>query len=643
MLTDSDFEELPECEPTWLRLDRITAYRKQLLAAGYWPLPCNGKAPPIPGWQDIAATDEIINKWAHKYSDALNTGVLTRTAPAVDIDVVDAEVAEELEILAENMLGKSAVRIGQSPKRAILYKVSAPFPKLSAVFISPIGHSHKIEILADGQQIIVNGIHPETGRPYVWHGREPGLALKHDDLPLLTAEKAAAFMAAAVELMTNRGWVPAGKKTNGAGRTGHTRANSSIRERAYARAALHGCAAEFAGTTAGTRNDTLYKKAFRLGTMVSRGWISRDEVLDALFAAAADCGLSEDDGESATRKTIQSGLDAGERMPHPDLSGSDQTTEQEWTEEQPPPALHPLDIHDFCKLAIPKREMVLGPIMPEKGLVMLYAARGTGKTHVGLGVGYAVSTGGRFLKWAAPKARKVLLVDGEMPAQALQERLAALMESGDVKPEPGMFRILAADLLDEVGIGNLATPRAQARIDALLDGAELLILDNLSSLTAVIRDNDAESWNPIQAWLLRLRRRRVSVLLQHHAGKGGDQRGTSRREDVLDTSISLRRPSNYRPDEGARFEVHIEKGRGVHGEAAKPFEATLRTIDGRLEWVILEIEDVNRARVASMLEDGMSIREIADELGIPKSTVHDIKRKIEAAKAAATPEDGHDR
>jgi putative DNA primase/helicase len=105
---------------------------------------------------------------------------------------------------------------------------------------------------------------------------------------------------------------------------------------------------------------------------------------------------------------------------------------------------------------------------------------------------------------------------------------------------------------------------------------------------------------------------------------------------VLDTSLSLRRPSDYRPDEGARFEVHIEKGRGVHGEAAKPFEARLLTITGRMEWATREIEDVNRVRVASMLDDNMSIREIADELGIPKSTVHDIKRKIEASKVGST-------
>src|SRR3712207_8895249 len=53
--------------------------------------------------------------------------------------------------------------------------------------------------------------------------------------------------------------------------------------------------------------------------------------------------------------------------------------------------------------------------------------------------------------------------------------------------------------------------------------------------------------------------------LIHHAGKGGQQRGTSRREDALDTVIALRRPADYEPEQGARLEVHLEKARGVAG------------------------------------------------------------------------------
>ena len=168
------------------------------------------------------------------------------------------------------------------------------------------------------------------------------------------------------------------------------------------------------------------------------------------------------------------------------------------------------------------------------------------------------------------------------------------------------------------------------------------MLDNLSSLTAVIRDNDAESWNPIQEWLLRLRRRGVSVLIVHHAGKGGEQRGTSRREDVLDTSISLRRPSDYAPVEGARFEVHFEKARGIHGDRAKPFEAKLEIRDGASAWTIREIEDVNLARVKALLDDELSIRDIADETGLSKSTVHRLKKQIEAGLGQSQEEVSHE-
>jgi putative DNA primase/helicase len=225
-----------------------------------------------------------------------------------------------------------------------------------------------------------------------------------------------------------------------------------------------------------------------------------------------------------------------------------------------------------------------------------------------------------------------------MPAAALRERFAQLMASATVKPEPGMLNILPADLIDR-GIGNLASTEVQAELDPWLVDVELLVLDNLSSLTSVIRDNDAESWSPVQEWLLQLRRRGVSVLIVHHAGKGGEQRGTSRREDVLDTSISLRRPSDYRPPQGARFEVHLEKARGIYGDRAKPFEAQFEIRDGAALWTIREIEDVNLARVKALLQDGLSIRDIAKEMDIPKSTIGRLKRQIDAEAAAKEPLD----
>jgi putative DNA primase/helicase len=259
----------------------------------------------------------------------------------------------------------------------------------------------------------------------------------------------------------------------------------------------------------------------------------------------------------------------------------------------PKPRLKPCTLVEFLSLPIKPREMVLDPIIPEKGLAMLYATRGIGKTHLALGIAYAVATGTGFLRWRAPKPRRVLLIDGEMPARVLQERLAKIITgTPGTESGPDMLQVLCGDLIEEGGVGNLASPDVQNELGPWLDDVDFLILDNLSSLTAVLRDNDAESWGPIQDWLLRLRRRGVSVLIVHHAGKGGQQRGTSRREDVLDTSISLRRPQDYNPAEGARFEVHLEKARGVHGDAAKPFEARYEVRNGAAVWTTRDVVEL---------------------------------------------------
>lgn len=164
-MNDDEFEELPEIEPSWLRLQHATTLRKRLLAAGYMPLPCNGKAPPIPRWQDIVATSKLIDTWERRYPDATNTGVLTDISPAIDIDITHPDAAAAIEALAREQFeehGHVLVRFGKAPKRAILLRTNEPFNKIARMFTAPDGSTQKIEILATGQQIVVAGIHPDT-------------------------------------------------------------------------------------------------------------------------------------------------------------------------------------------------------------------------------------------------------------------------------------------------------------------------------------------------------------------------------------------------------------------------------------------------------------------------------------------------
>jgi putative DNA primase/helicase len=296
-----------------------------------------------------------------------------------------------------------------------------------------------------------------------------------------------------------------------------------------------------------------------------------------------------------------------------------------------PPGLRPVDLAEFLARDIPPREMLLDPVIPTQGLVMVFSIRGVGKTLFCLGAAYAIATGGPFLRYTAPKPRRVLYIDGEMPASTMQKRLAAIVKGADQEAEPGFFGIITPDMQD-VAVPNLADPAAQSMLSALIerDGYDVVFLDSISVLSQAGEENTAESWGPMQAFALGLRRNGRSIVFVHHAGRNGEQRGTSKREDLLDTIIKLQRPPDYQPEEGARFEVHLKKARGIFGEAAKAFDARFETPDDAAVWTISDKADADLARLAALLNEGESIRDAAKEMKISKSKAARLKK--EAAK-----------
>ncbi|MBF0480556.1 MAG: AAA family ATPase [Desulfovibrionaceae bacterium] len=290
-----------------------------------------------------------------------------------------------------------------------------------------------------------------------------------------------------------------------------------------------------------------------------------------------------------------------------------------------------VDVATFLAMDLPERGYILSPVIPTQGLVMLYAPRGMGKTFAALSIAYAIASGQTVMRWTVPSAKRVLYLDGEMSASAMRERLASIVAGTDLEPpDPSYLTIITPDLQPEF-MPNLATSEGQTALEGFLEGVDLVVVDNLATLARHGRENEAESWLPVQGWILDLRRRGLSVLMIHHAGKGGNQRGTSSREDVLDTVIALKRPDDYQAEEGARFEVHLEKARGICGPEAKPFEAKLIEASGGLAWTTTDIEDVESHRVLKLKAEGLSVRDIAEETGIKKSKVHRLLKKAEAA------------
>lgn len=549
IMDDAAFEELPEHEPAWMVLERATKCRKRLLAAGYWPLPVNGKEPSIKGWSDIAATDKIIITWETKYADATNSGILTRLTPTIDIDITQLDAADAIEQLAREHFGERGdhilVRFGKAPKRAIPLRTDEPFKKIARRFTAPNDSEQKIEALGDGQQVVVAGIHPGTGKPYSWHGGEPG-EIKHEDLPYVRKADVVAFLDAATELLIKDfGFKTKDdnkRKANG-GEQARTNAQAGDRERAYAGATLEKCAEEPAAAASGSRNETLNKAAFKLGRMIARSWIARATVEEALTEAMTANGYAAEDGTEAVAATLKSGLDAGLKDPYPDLkddnSGDDQHHDDSTKET---------DFEEAATLAIwnagddtetpPPRGWLLGNIFARCFLSALLADGGTGKTAL------------RYAQYLS------LVIGRPLTGEHVFQRCRVLIISLEDDTRELRRRILAARLHHKIGLaevngwlflsapgataGKLMTVDKKGRLRRgvlaeLLEAAiiahkiDLLALDPFIKTHSVEENSNSAIDDVVQVLTDLAAKYDIAVDAPHHTSKGAADPGNANR------------------------------------------------------------------------------------------------------------------
>lgn len=267
---------------------------------------------------------------------------------------------------------------------------------------------------------------------------------------------------------------------------------------------------------------------------------------------------------------------------------------------------------------LPERAAILDPILATKSIALLYGPRGLGKTFVALGIARAAAAGESFLGWTSPRPHRVLYLDGEMAAVDIRARLAAF------GPPPPTLEFMLADL-NRGPLLDLADPRSQGRLMEAWGDPELVVLDNLASL-AGLRTGDPDRWSELQRFLMALRRVGLAVLMVHHANKKGLQRGSSRREDMLDLVMGMRRPPGWRPADGTRFQIHFEKARSLHGASIEPIEARLHERDGLIRWQWATADDDPRlTRVVALLDRGLSVPRIGEELGVSRTVAYELR------------------
>lgn len=275
---------------------------------------------------------------------------------------------------------------------------------------------------------------------------------------------------------------------------------------------------------------------------------------------------------------------------------------------------------DFTTIEIPKRNQLIKNLIYEGQNCMIFARAGAGKTTLAAAIASASSRGGElFGPYNIPKPVGVLYLDGEMPAAEMQERINNLW----IKPNPDLFKVMSSELLatQSLKVPNIADQEwRNAFLQFFTKNSEykLFVIDNLSSLSPACDELSGIDWDPINQWLLQLRRIGLSTILVHHAGKNNEQRGTSKREDQMDLILKLTEIKNHKNTE---FRVDFEKARSLPQELRKSFaiECMWRGEDTIL---IHKVTDEDKlAQIALLASKGLTQNSIANKLSLKQGTV----------------------
>ncbi len=255
------------------------------LARGWIPTPLNGKTPTQKNWHNASIPDrETVTRWAKSGNIGIRTG-----SPS-GIVVIDEDPQNGGDLSLFDLPQTVTAVSGGTAKGKHAYFLIPPNMEIRNS-AGRLGTG--IDVRGENGQIVsVGSLHPETGGRYRWlEGHAPS-ELKIAELPLEIAQR----------LLTQK------KEGN------HAVHPSCTTNPKYYKAALANECQAVSFAVQGQRNETLNTAAFKLGTIVGAGLLSREEV-EVRLLTAASAHFSEDFTEQEAARTINSGLDSGIKEP----------------------------------------------------------------------------------------------------------------------------------------------------------------------------------------------------------------------------------------------------------------------------------------------------------------------------------------
>lgn len=514
--------------------------RVQLVQNGYNPTPVHGKAAILKGWSQHRANEATARQWTRSNPAARNTGiVLGETLVAIDVDILDSALAEELVSIAADLGdGVPLIRIGQAPKTLLLFRTNRPHSKrTTGKYRRAEGEKEQgVEILAAGQQFVADGIHPDTGKPYHWIGASP-LSIPADRLPLIDSDMLDSFLRLADDRLGAMGW-PQIRPATGVRQPdlfedvlGAQVAPATIDEckriladlptwrcddrESYIRVgmALHH---NFSGSAEGF---DLWEQWSRQSSKfvaadIRRDWRSFKERKNEIVTLGTLIDWAQAEREARRERELQNEVEALDDLP----------PEEQMQESNKPARLQFFTPSQCADL--PNRGYVVKGFIAPGDVACLFGAPGAGKSMIAPYLGYAVAQG-RQAFGMRTRSGKVFYLPMEDEA-GMRQRVRALREQhGDAD---NFFVVSGVDLASDGGKLDLMREIKRQR-------PALIVIDTLAAAFPGLEENSSDSMSRVVKLGRELAKFGAAVLFVHHSTKASD--GTPRGHSVLNGALDV--------------------------------------------------------------------------------------------------------
>jgi hypothetical protein len=207
--------------------------------------------------------------------------------------------------------------------------------------------------------------------------------------------------------------------------------------------------------------------------------------------------------------------------------------------EEAPEPRGALLLSSWLKRELPPRDYLLGNIMSTTSRWIIYGETGVGKTLFGMDMSGAIASGRGMLSWEGSGIRRrVMYLDGELPAETFKERMEIVARQ--YGPDIELYGY-CRDILGDDDIPPLNKPEGAKWLEreCQLIGPDVIVFD---SIMCLLTGNMAEeeSWATVTPMLRQLSQQRIAQIWLHHTGHDTSKGfGTKTREWQMDTVLSL--------------------------------------------------------------------------------------------------------